>query len=146
MTSSVVEERAGIGHGRSRRDDAQVVADDVGDDQRVTRPLGASREPAAFDRRQVLADGVERVNVGPRAKELDLWSPFLSSSVTPSAGTAINADAPPDSKTTSVSPGPSDAAISEPGVRRVRLGRRRRVARPSETAGCPPCDAVAGST
>ena len=59
-----VGERALVGNRRTRGDDREVVADDVRHRQRQ-RPAGARRrEQPALDRRQVLADGVQLVDVG----------------------------------------------------------------------------------
>ena len=103
-----------------------------------TAPRGARREPAALDRRQMLAHRVQRVDVGARAQQLRRSSRRLSSSVSPSAGTAISADAPPDSSTSSVSSARSDrgererAAAGALAARRSASDGRRRSTR---TAG-----------
>ena len=64
-----VLEPGGVSHRRARRDEAGIVAHDIRDDQRIAGPLRARRQPAAFDGGEMLAHGVERVDVGARAKE-----------------------------------------------------------------------------
>src|SRR5262249_33304766 len=61
-----IVERRGIRYSWTGGDHAGIVADDIGDDERAHGSSGAVREPAAFDGRQVLADGVQCVNVRAR--------------------------------------------------------------------------------
>ena len=53
-----------IRHGRTRPDDAQVVADDVRNREAHRRGRRGRRQAPALHRRQVLADRVERGDVG----------------------------------------------------------------------------------
>ena len=100
----------------------EIVADDVGD-RAASRhgAAGARREPAALDRREMLAHGIERVDVGAARAAAARCVARLSSSVRPSAGTAISADAPPDSSTSSdASSGAAAGESRAPGAPRAR--------------------------
>ena len=88
------------------------------------RPRRRGSELPALDRRQVLADRVQRVDVGARPQQRVASCRCLSSSVRPSAGTAISADAPPDSRT-------SRLLVRPRGTRRARAP----AARPRSLAG-----------
>ena len=104
--------RRRIGHGRTRPDDAEIVADDVRDRETDGRPRCRRRKTAAFDGRQVFANRIERGDVGARPSAAHSpRSACLRASGLP-AGTAIKADAPPESSTTSVSPGSVRCATS----------------------------------
>ena len=93
-------------------------------------PRQARGEPSTFDRREVLAHGVERVNVGaPGIMRSTVRR--LSESDMPAAGTAASADAPPDSSSRSVSVEATWLAIVS-----ARPACRRRCAR-RETDGSP---------
>ena len=61
--------RAVVGHRRSRGDDREIVADDIGHRQREHVPARRERELAALDRGQMLAHGVQLVDVGPLLHE-----------------------------------------------------------------------------
>ena len=50
--------------------DAEIVSNDVGDRKGHTRTGSTSGEPAALDRREMFADGIERLDVRPGAQQL----------------------------------------------------------------------------
>ena len=62
-------ERRRIGHRRSRGDEAQIVADDVGNRERPAPARRARRELSSFDSGEVLAHRVERMDVGAGAEQ-----------------------------------------------------------------------------
>ncbi len=64
-----ITEGACVADGRSRTDHAQVVADNVRNGKRQARGRRRGGELAAFDRREMFAHRVERVDVGPLAQQ-----------------------------------------------------------------------------
>ena len=53
-----------IRHGRPRTDDAEIVADDIGNRETHGRTGRRRGQPSAFDRRQVLAHRIQRGDIG----------------------------------------------------------------------------------
>ena len=72
-----VPETAGVGDRRTRRDDARIVADHVGDGERLAGAARARRQPPAFDRRLVFPHGVELANIGTSPQEAVGGRPFV---------------------------------------------------------------------
>ncbi len=65
-----IGERRRIGHRRSGTDDRGVVAGHVGNRERDHfRRMGALREPAAFDAREMFADAVDLADIGAAAQQ-----------------------------------------------------------------------------
>ena len=104
--------RRRIGNGGPRPDDAEIVADDVGDRETDSRPRCRRREPPAFDGRQVFADRVERSDIGAPLQQRIDGGPLVLERQGRRPAPPSSADAPPESSTTSVSPGSVRCATS----------------------------------
>ena len=63
-----VGKRGRVRNGRTGRNHARIVADDIGNRERPAN-AGGGRKTAPFDGRQVFADGIQRVDVRPGTKQ-----------------------------------------------------------------------------
>ena len=72
-----VAERACVADRRPGGNHAEIVTDDVRYRERATRAGRARRQPSTFDCRQMLAHGIQRVNVGASAEQDLCRPPFV---------------------------------------------------------------------
>ena len=128
-----------VGDGRARGDHRRIVARHVGYRQgHDLRRRSRRREPSALDRRQMLAHAIDLADGGAAASSARVTA-RLSARVMPGAGSASNAEPPPETDTA------PDRPRSSPAASRIRCAASIAGLVGHGVAGLDHLDAAAGT-